>query len=626
MSAPVIRKYKTTLPKNEITSTNYKETSWEISQQIIDDSARTDRDLLDCPKGLIIPINGGGIFANYISGYDFSDSFGNTNNTRPHGPSTGSQKGWTTICSSSVKVVSYSCNGPNSGIDHPEGPNSGDSGDPGCGDRSTNYGGSGHKIVNEIRCVTIVTEHQAVGPSTGVSLQDLGEEVHFTITEDNTPCELQEVRDGFIANRDNLNPIQQLLLNRLIEVLGEDNDEYCSPDYNGTLNLGNDIFSSSLDKTSNRSGLPNEVECPPFMDDITIATPTEVFRLLVLISRFSINGQLSEAGKAWISDYGNINRVRKILQFVETNNNSAEAIEFAKDLIDVVRLDSVADVDAFNFVLEAHSHNKIYNAFDQAFLTSVNQFTSIDTSNSANIDPVYLHFIMKCIALRAEHPDWSDLKIYWEASKDIVHLTLDALGLIPVFGEPADIINGVIYTFEGDALNASLSYAGAIPFVGWLSTGTKISIKVINQTTQGVIGLVWKVSDSGLITFGNRNILKHVIGSAGTGMHAHHIMPWDFRNNPLVQKAANSDFGFNMNELSNGFPLPSSNHLNGHNSLGGYNDTIQDILTDNQALIDNMNPNEAYNFLSGLTNHIKQLLETNQDLNLGQIADLINYP
>ena len=330
LSAPVIRKYKTTLPKNEITSTNYKETSWEISQQIIDDSARTDRDLLDCPKGLIIPINGGGIFANYISGYDFSDSFGNTNNTRPHGPSTGSQKGWTTICSSSVKVVSYSCNGPNSGIDHPEGPNSGDSGDPGCGDRSTNYGGSGHKIVNEIRCVTIVTEHQAVGPSTGVSLQDLGEEVHFTITEDNTPCELQEVRDGFIANRDNLNPIQQLLLNRLIEVLGEDNDEYCSPDYNGTLNLGNDIFSSSLDKTSNRSGLPNEVECPPFMDDITIATPTEVFRLLVLISRFSINGQLSEAGKAWVSDYGNINKVRKILQFVETNNNSAEAIEFAQ--------------------------------------------------------------------------------------------------------------------------------------------------------------------------------------------------------------------------------------------------------------------------------------------------------
>ncbi|WAC01886.1 AHH domain-containing protein [Lacinutrix neustonica] len=187
---------------------------------------------------------------------------------------------------------------------------------------------------------------------------------------------------------------------------------------------------------------------------------------------------------------------------------------------------------------------------------------------------------MKCIALRAANPDWSDIKIYWEASKDFVHITLDVLGLVPVFGEPADIINGVIYTFEGDALNASLSYAGAIPFVGWLSTGAKISIKVINQTTGGLIALVWKVSDSGLVTFGNRNILKHVIGSAGTGLHAHHIVPWAKFDHEIVQKAANSTNAFNMNSALNGIPIPPSQHLTGHNIYSSKIDEILESLDD----------------------------------------------
>ena len=146
--------------------------------------------------------------------------------------------------------------------------------------------------------------------------------------------------------------------------------------------------------------------------------------------------ELNHPERLWIDEYINAQIAFKLYDFGVTHMWSEEVKVFAKDLINVARLDSVIDVGAFNFVLEAYSHNKIYNAFDQAFLTSVNQFTNIDTSNNANIDPVYIHFVMKCIALRAAHPDWSDIKIYWEASKDIVHLTLDALGLIPVFGEP----------------------------------------------------------------------------------------------------------------------------------------------------------------------------------------------
>jgi len=45
--------------------------------------------------------------------------------------------------------------------------------------------------------------------------------------------------------------------------------------------------------------------------------------------------------------------------------------------------------------------------------------------------------------------------------------TLDFAGLAPGVGEPADVINGYIYTARGDAVNAGISFSGAVPFVGW---------------------------------------------------------------------------------------------------------------------------------------------------------------
>jgi hypothetical protein len=276
--------------------------------------------------------------------------------------------------------------------------------------------------------------------------------------------------------------------------------------------------------------------------------------------------------------------------------------------------------------LTAKDQNKIYNDIDSRFLSTTKQYFEVDiglTTDPGLTSYFSLYFKAKLVRLKQQHPEWSDFKILYEASKDILHIGLDVIGLIPVFGEPADIINGAIYTLEGDGINAALSYAGAVPFVGWLSTTGKISIKVLNQTTQGLIGLVYDVGSDGIIKFGDRGILKHVIGSAGTGNHAHHIMPWKFGDSDLVQKAANSDFGFNMNQFENGIPLTQSNHLTGHDI---YIDVIEGILIENFGPIQNMNPNEAGEFLNGLIQHLRNLIEANQDLNLGEIAQLINYP
>jgi RHS repeat-associated protein len=54
------------------------------------------------------------------------------------------------------------------------------------------------------------------------------------------------------------------------------------------------------------------------------------------------------------------------------------------------------------------------------------------------------------------------------------HNMLDGFGLLPGLGEPADVINGIWYAAEGNAVDSTFSFAGAIPFAGWAATGGKI--------------------------------------------------------------------------------------------------------------------------------------------------------
>lgn len=55
----------------------------------------------------------------------------------------------------------------------------------------------------------------------------------------------------------------------------------------------------------------------------------------------------------------------------------------------------------------------------------------------------------------------------------VVHGVLDVAGLVPVFGEAADLANAAVYAAEGDYVNAGISAAAAIPFAGWGATAVK---------------------------------------------------------------------------------------------------------------------------------------------------------
>ena len=75
---------------------------------------------------------------------------------------------------------------------------------------------------------------------------------------------------------------------------------------------------------------------------------------------------------------------------------------------------------------------------------------------------------------------------------NIVHNTLDVLGVIPGYGEVADAANGLIYLAEGDYLNAGLSFISCIPVAGDAAgKGSKAANK-----TLGVAGDVAKHGDN----------------------------------------------------------------------------------------------------------------------------------
>lgn len=312
---------------------------------------------------------------------------------------------------------------------------------------------------------------------------------------------------------------------------------------------------------------------------------------------------LNEQELLWL--FNNETEANQIKDFLNENNNSEEA-----------KL-------ASSITIATLVTNSIEGPYGNSY------FEIINSKLNTNLTDPYLqavwitHFSIKCAILKKEHPNWSNFKIYWEASREMVHFALDMGGLVPVVGEIFDITNGIIYTIEGDGVNASMSFASAIPVVGWFSAGGKYAYKLAQHTINGTrVKLVMEVLSNGFVYFGSSGSkLRKALGITDAAMHAHHLIPWAMKNHDLVQKAAKSKHAFHLNEALNGIPRLNNLHLTGHKI---YNTKILNILEEYKNRINT--PDEAYNFITGLANHIRALIKNNPTLNSGQIADLIRYP
>lgn len=195
----------------------------------------------------------------------------------------------------------------------------------------------------------------------------------------------------------------------------------------------------------------------------------------------------------------------------------------------------------------------------------------------------YIQMQVEYAYLKKKYPTWKSWQIvvhaYLNVKMDDIHTGLDIAGLFPVIGEPADLINGALYLFEGDKTNATLSFAASIPVLGWVSTSTKMVMKAtVNKKTGGKAYLFMR-EQNGIIIFSKGSIegaSKQFRDILGTGLneHAHHVIAKEVRQFPFVQKAARSG-KFHLNAALNGFNIPISLHRTGHSV---YNQKLKDAL------------------------------------------------
>lgn len=231
-----------------------------------------------------------------------------------------------------------------------------------------------------------------------------------------------------------------------------------------------------------------------------------------------------------------------------------------------------------------------------------------------------------------DNKGWSKYGIlaraYWNLLKGSGHFFLDVVGMAPVVGEAADIINGVWYTIEGDAVNATLSYAGAVPVVGWFSTAGKWIGKAVKLSDGTVTFLKLSKRSDGIFEFGGE--LRNSLNITDKTLHAHHVVPWQFREHQVVQAAAQK--GFHMNDFINGVPLKKYTKIEFpdgvHQHHPAYNKYVEKKLQDYLEGNSNFTPNDAKNFLTNellpeLKSHLDEVKDYSGNLN-DYFRDVVN--
>ena len=221
---------------------------------------------------------------------------------------------------------------------------------------------------------------------------------------------------------------------------------------------------------------------------------------------------------------------------------------------------------------------------------------------------------------RKFYPEWSKTKCFWEASRETIQLLLDLGGLAPVIGEVCDLTNGVIYTIQGDGLNASLSYASAIPVAGWFAAGSKYGVKVINASDIASRQVLkWIVGNDGLIKFGYSSQLRKVLKLTDATKQAHHIIPWAYniQIHSVVQKAAKSADAFHLNEALNGIAVASWRNQPNHPN---YTNLIFGKLEAFRISNPNATPNQCYDELIDIISDARQAIINNPNTHLNNLV------
>ncbi|WP_438966704.1 AHH domain-containing protein [Flavobacterium sp.] len=297
-----------------------------------------------------------------------------------------------------------------------------------------------------------------------------------------------------------------------------------------------------------------------------------------------------------------------------------QAEQFVLELIDyVIENNNVENQNILNELvnvsLYTYNNGGVEQLINNNYLQNINQYTQLDFNDPTIALNFVRLFVVHCATLKQENPTWTNWQVFKQAYVDTTHLVLDLAGLVPAIGEVADLANGIIYTIEGDGVNATLSFASTIPVAGWFSAGVKFA-----KRADGLKFLVKGANN--LIDFGAYNSKKFraacgiAVGDATK--QAHHIIPRGSAiiEHSVVQKAAksNTNQGFHIDQALNGVKVDTWRNQPNHNA---YNNLIKSKL---DALPTNLTPNQAYAELMDILNQAKQAVINNPNVHINDLV------
>lgn len=284
---------------------------------------------------------------------------------------------------------------------------------------------------------------------------------------------------------------------------------------------------------------------------------------------------------------------------------------FAGELRQAFLSETAVDVEAGLFTLAAGMNGALEGDFNTNFGIAIEGLMTESTADFS--DPAILrifqhYFELNYAVLRQTNPGWSEERLFYETSKEAIHLALDGIGLIEGLGTPADLLNAGLYYLEGDRVNGNLSLVAATPGLGLLVTTSKGAIKLgflIPGTTKRLTH-TWKPLEDGIIEFSGTR-LRQVINLTDKAYEAHHLIPFQLRTHDVVQLAARAEVPLHKNQFENGFKLLKE--LNGNHT--NYNQRMLEILNDWKRTRRDPTPEQAKVFLEELMEEMRVLINNN---------------
>lgn len=267
----------------------------------------------------------------------------------------------------------------------------------------------------------------------------------------------------------------------------------------------------------------------------------------------------------------------------------------------------------------------------------------------SNDPDFYIEYITQCLLLRHEYEQNNPgqecgllceaqiaLEAFWRVKSGLIHTAFDICGLVPFAGEPCDLVNGTLYVIEGDGVNASLSFAASLPFLGWPATGLKYA-KIIVDSAAGAIELTVKKGAGGLIKFPLPSGLsfRQIVGVTDPLEEAHHLIPQStlIKEHPIVQAAASANRKtFHIHHPKNGMACkkfrvsyqPDGIHANHPNYNAQVKDKLDDMIVDLEneygVGLNQVNPEVISQRLIDFQNSLRSLIQANPSTKINDLV------